>query len=118
MRANAVQVITLGSQWFFDESSREYLRLPLTLEGLEDPSWGGASAGVLADGTWHEYLSWTTTYEPQIGAARLMIVTPKGTVCAPFAVTVGERGVQSAASEVAAARTAFEARCASERIAS
>lgn len=80
MRSSAVHVTTLGSDWWFDEANKEYLRMPLGATPRERPEWGDARAGALQDGTWLPYYSWGVGSD-----SVLRISGPAGGVQAPNA---------------------------------
>jgi hypothetical protein len=90
MREGAVHVVTVGSNWWLDESTGEYLRLPLREEPRERPEWGDERAGALQDATWMAFSSW------RIDKERLWIDGELGQLSAPLPQVVGADGPAAA----------------------
>lgn len=77
MRPGCVRVETWGSYWWFDETAKEYLRLPKAESPREKPEWSDERAGVLQDAVWHPYESFEVDEDgwPRPG---LFITQPDG----------------------------------------
>lgn len=88
MRPGAVRVETVGSVWWFDETTHEYLRLPREEKPREKPEWSDERAGPLQDAVWHPYVRWETGKHPGYNPDGRLVEVPSRDGLLPAIVRV------------------------------
>lgn len=92
MRPGAVKIESIGSFWWFDEATHEYMRLPKNEMPRERPDWSDERAGVLQDAVWHPYVSYSIG-PVSLHMSGLFIEQPDGQVS--FAPIYNEEGANT-----------------------